>query len=451
MKRIGVLGLGILALSGCQSDRPDPGAIAKEWSTNTSQLGIRPIYPPREVYPGDVFISIGYDVDSIEEIPTKAFNILPVRYSHIPNLQAVAALEKDRLRFPIDTSNTNAASFKGYPDNDNRINCMVAFPGFTFASTSDVNLGANIPKSVWAAMFSTSSKSTYSVSYSVPKAECISYEVGNVRPRVNTYLARLGAGEISNIQDTALSLRIPQDIQKKYSAAPILVIPYEVYYARTLDVTVNALDGSSSQLSATALSLIELSNKKQKLEDKLLALTGTATSQDDEAGEGGVDAEGAAEQPAAVPPKVTAVAVPNAEVPKSASVVKPAGTPPTEKPAAEQQPQVATLKAQIASVQQQLNATTKAHLPTVPGVTGSVTRISATGVSLSQTFSIPVAIGYRSIQYTIPTAGSPALANRINPTPIDGTFLSHTFNLFGDKQPGPPPVTQGFRGSSLMP
>lgn len=451
MKRIGVLGLGALALSGCQSDRPDPGAIAKEWSTNTAQLGIRPIYPPREVYPGDVFISVGYDVDSIEEIPTKAFNILPIRYSHVPNLKEVAALEKDRLRFPIDTSNTDAASFIGFPSNDERINCLVAFPGFTFASTSDVNLGANIPKSVWAAMFSTSSRSTYTVSYSVPKAECISYEVGNVRPRVNTYLARLGAGVISDIQDTAISLRIPQDIKEKYNAAPILVIPYEVYYARTLDVTVNALDGSSSQLSATALSLIELSDKKQKLEDKLLALTGTAASQGDGVDKGVGGAEGAAQQPAVVVPKTAAVAAPNAEVATDIPVAKPTATLPTEKPAAEQAPLVATIKAQIASVQQQLEAATKVLLPTVPGVTGSVTRISATGISLSQTFSIPVAIGYRSIQYSIPTAG-PAVAKNIIPTSINEAFLSHTTpKLLDDKQPNPLPVTQGFRSSSLMP
>jgi len=451
MNRIGVLGLGVLALSGCQSDRPDPGAIAKEWSTNTSQLGIRPIYPPREVYPGDVFISVGYDVDSIEEIPTKAFNILPVRYSHIPNLKEVAALERDRLRFPIDTSNTDAASFIGFPNNDERINCLVAFPGFTFASTSDVNLGANIPKSVWAAMFSTSSRSTYTVSYSVPEAECISYEVGNLRPRANTYLARLGAGVISDIQDTALSLRIPQDIKKKYNAAPILVIPYEVYYARTLDVTVNALDGSSSQLSATALSLIELSDKKQKLEDKLLALTGTAASQGDGVDKGVGGAEGAAQQPAVVVPKTAAVAAPNTGVATEASANNKTTTLQAEKPAAEQLPSEATLKAQIASVQQQLEAATKAHLPTVPGVTGSVTRISATGISLSQTFSIPVAIGYRSIQYSIPTAGRPALAKNIIPTSTNETFLSHTFELLDDKQPKPLPVTQGFRSSSLMP
>lgn len=446
MKRIGFLWLGVLVLSGCQSDRPDPGAVAKEWSTNTSQLGIRPIYPPREVYPGDVFISVGYDVDSIDEIPTKAFNILPIRYAHIPNLKEVAALEKDRLRFPIDTSNTNAVPLKGFPNNnDDRINSLVAFPGFSFASTADVNLGANIPTSIWAAMFSTSSKSTYSVSYSVPRAECISYEVGSVRTRVNTYLAHLETGDISNIQDTALSLRIPQNIQKKYGAAPILVIPYEVYYARTLDVTVNALDGSSAQLSATALSFAELSDKKQKLEDKLVALTEkTATT-------GNGTGEGAAQQPAAAAPKVAAAAAPNAAAPVIAAAEKPASAPPVEQTAAEQQSQVTALKAQIASVQQQLDATEKALLPTVPGVTGSITRISATGVSLSQTFSIPVAIGYRSIQYTIPTAGTPVLASVFSPTPLSGPFLDLHYDLSGNKQPKSPSVTQRFRGTRLMP
>lgn len=146
--------MGVAVLAGCQSERPQPGAIAKEWAINTSQMGIKPVYPLTEMSPGDVFVSVGYEVDSIADIPTKGFDIQPMIYSNL-NLTDVPSHEQERGRFkyPVDTSPGSKPGLKPLPNNNDRANCGVAFPGFSFASTLDYNLGANIPTSVWGGYF----------------------------------------------------------------------------------------------------------------------------------------------------------------------------------------------------------------------------------------------------------------------------------------------------------
>lgn len=408
MKRKCFCVLGLAILTGCQSERPQPGAIAQEWAMNTSQMGIKPVYPLTEMSPGDVFLSVGYNVDSMADIPTKGYDIQPMIYSHL-DLTGIPTHEQERGRFvyPIDTADSKKPDFKGIPSN-NRANCSVSFPGYSFASTLDYNLGAEVPTSVWAAIFSTAHKSKYSVSYSVPSSQCLRIQVDRLMPLATRYLYNLDASQVNDMKNASLSLAIPADLREKYSARPIVVIPYIVYIADSLDVTISSLDGSSTQLSATTLSLVELSDKKQLLETKIRQLGGQpgssgAVSSGGEGSEGNPLAEpeesANAQESAKLDAEAKAGEAAEAAVPEAEAQGQ-QGTKPT---AALPKDQLASLQAQLTSVEQQLNATVKASTPSLPGVTGSVTRLSTTGVTLHQVFNPPLAIGYRALQFELPS------------------------------------------------
>lgn len=398
MQMKGFCVLGLVLLTACQSERPQPGAIAQEWAMNTIQMGIKPVYPLTEMSPGDVFLSVGYNVDSMADIPTKAFEIQPIIYanldlSHIPSHEQ----EPGRFIYPIDNSDSKKPAFKALTNSQGRANCSVSFPGFSFASTLDYNLGANIPTSVWAAMFSTAHQSKYSVSYSVPSSQCVRVQVSRLMPLASQYLYGLDAAQMANMKNASMSLTIPADLRKKYNARPIVVIPYIVYSADALDVTINALDGSSTQLSATALALVQLSDQKQLLETKIRQLGGQPAAPG-EAGNDAAEAQGAAPSPPGQGAQ-EAPAVAGGAQPKAVAGQQDA---PQGEGAAPQPDRLASLQAQLAAVEQQLKATVQASTPSLPGVTGSVTRLSTTGITLHQVFNPPLAMGYRALQFELP-------------------------------------------------
>lgn len=406
--------MGVALITGCQSERPQPGAIAKEWAVNTSQMGIKPVYPLTEMSPGDVFLSVGYKVDSIADIPSSGFDIQPIIYSSL-NLTGVPSheQEKGRFKYPVDTSPGSGSGLKALPDNSNRANCSVAFPGFSFASTLDYNLGANIPTSVWGAIFSGGHKSNYSVSYSVPRSQCARVQVARLMPIATRYLQGLEPEQVTAMKNASLSLAIPESLKEKYDARPIVVIPYVVYNADSLDVTINSLDGTSAKLSAAALSMVELSEKKQALEARIRQLGGQPVSPGSEGAEGGEgkpepEASGEAEDGTSKQAAAEdGAGAGGPEESQSASAGQEGQTPESANSA-----KLNSLQAQLASVEKQLDATVKSGAPSLPGVTGSVTRISATGITLHQVFNPPLAIGYRALHFELPSyAGDLAKAN----------------------------------------
>lgn len=389
----------LVLLTACQSERPQPGAIAQEWAMNTIQMGIKPLYPLTEMSPGDVFLSVGYNVDSMADIPTKAFDIQPIIYANL-DLSQIPTHEQEPGRFiyPIDNSDSKKPAFKALTNSRGRANCSVSFPGFSFASTLDYNLGADIPTSVWAAMFSTAHQSKYSVSYSVPSSQCVRVQVSRLMPLASQYLYGLDAAQMANMKNASMTLAIPAGLKKKYNARPIVVIPYIVYSADALDVTINALDGSSTQLSATALALVQLSDQKQLLETKIRQLGGQPAAPG-EAGNGAAEAQGAAPSPPGQGSQEAPAGAGDAAKPKTAAGQQDA---PQGEGAAPQADRLASLQAQLAAVEQQLKATVQASTPSLPGVTGSVTRLSTTGITLHQVFNPPLAMGYRALQFELP-------------------------------------------------
>jgi hypothetical protein len=163
-------------LAGCGS-RPEPGVVAENWATNTEQLGIQAIYPPRAQFEvGDVFIA--RSVPNGQKAKTADYVLGSLRIDHI-DLSEELYESAPTVRFESTdtyddgTGNGTVQARKVLPlmVRDRAVNSLVAFPGFTFASLSESDIGVNVASNAIGAMLGFGRRSQYSVSYSVPAAE----------------------------------------------------------------------------------------------------------------------------------------------------------------------------------------------------------------------------------------------------------------------------------------
>lgn len=354
-----VSAVGLCALAGCASSKPVPGIVAQEWSSNTRQLAINPLFPPRErFYPGDLYIAPYFADVSQDSSAPHNYLLRSHRFDHV-DLSAALAQEQAIAPLPAlstykDETGKDVSTWplNPYPASGGRVNGLVAFPGFTFASASSSQLGANISNGGWGGLFGGGREAHYTVSYSVPAAEYISVPMRAAMAAFWRYRAGLDKRSLSDLQMLADTVR-PVG---KTRGRTVLVFPNEVYYARAIDVTVAADDASSANLSAVTLGMVEMSERQAKLQAELDKLRGT---------------------PAAAPAAGSAAAAASAQ----------------------QQSKIDSLKSQIDALQTRIDQTARSVIPSVPGVTGSVTRSSAQGVTLRQTFHYPVAIGYRGVEF----------------------------------------------------
>lgn len=352
----------ILPLLSCSSERPPAGIIAQDWSRNTRQLGISPIYPPREsVRPGDVYIGMTFDPKKIDNIPPIFYSIEAKYYVHI-DLSDATKREASKQKFGPTTANTNSQGAAIAPPtliplnpsgSTDRANYLVAFPGFTFASLSESDIGLNVTNSAWGALFGAARKSQYSVSFSVPEAELLSVPLYDAMIQFRSFASSMRTESQERTDLIRILGTMPKD--DKYGAKPAVILINEVYLTRNIDIAITAEDAMSGKLSAVTLAMVAESEKKTKLQNELTQLKSRPT--------------------------------------------------PTGPAAAADQKkmddEVNSKTQEIVATQQEINTIAESVIPNLPGATGSVTRSSERGITLRQTFSQPVAIGYRGINYDI--------------------------------------------------
>lgn len=349
-----VSAVSVVALAGCASSKPEPGIVAKEWSTNTRQLSILPLFPPRErFYPGDLYLAGVVSAQDSKRDHAANYLVRSHRYDHVDLSKALVA-EQAIATLPALASYKDEAGkdvstwpLSRYPAAGGRVNGLVAFPGFTFASASSAQLGANVSTGGWGGRFGTANASHYRVSYSVPAAEYISVPMRAAMAAFRQYSATLDAATLDDLKTLAETVR-PKggDVE--------LVYPNEVYYARALDITVTSDKATSANLSAVTAAMIDMTDRKTRLQAQLDKLRSTPAAA----------AVGAAPAPA-------------------------------------DQSEIDRLQGEVDTLQTQIDQSARAIVPNVPGVTGSVTRSSAQGVTLRQTFRYPVAIGYRGMAFNV--------------------------------------------------
>ncbi|MGY2286402.1 hypothetical protein [Pseudomonas gingeri] len=369
-----VVGSFCVGLAACGASHPKPGIVAQNWSENTEQLGIKAIYPPRaNMEVGDLYIvrsaksgtdlktedyvhsSIWFDrIDLKKELVGKASSI------HFTSAVKVTdGSGKETTAWQTPALNITEGS------TTTKINNLVAFPGFTFASLAESEIGVNVASSAFGAAFGGGRKSAYTVAYSVPAAETYGVPYLAAKKAFKGYTQL----ELTELEKAAKALILPPS-SKRTGTTPVLVLITELYFARALDVVVSSSEATNAQFSALTLSMVELSEKKSAIEEKLLALKNRQT-------------------PA---PQGTALAGD--------------GTPPAPEGTGAQSEAdkriELQLQAELQQVNAQMNAKASQIAPNMPGVTGSVVRSSASSVTLRQAFDVPVAIGYKGIRFSIP-------------------------------------------------
>lgn len=373
-------------LAGCGSSKPAPGVVAENWTTNTEQLGIKAIYPPRtNVEVGDLFIARAVKVG--EKISTADYVLASTKFDYI-NIDAAIVESRPKHSFQSmatydDGSGSGAVTTRALTPmtiNEKQVNSLVAFPGFTFASLAESDIGVNVTSSAIGAALGFGRRSKYSVSYSVPSAETYGAMYLPARKLFDAETAkRYTEDDLQRMRDAADQLQAAQ-VNKTNATAPVLVFVTDVYMTRALDVMVSSEDGMSGTFSAVTLSMVELSEKKKSLQAQLGKLTGQKPE----------------EQPAA-----EEQAKPKPEEPKPGV----AGAKPKVENAAQSDggkaSEITRINAELVQVNEQLRAKVSQIVPDMPGVTGSVVKSSALGITLRQAFAEPVVIGYRGIHFNI--------------------------------------------------
>jgi hypothetical protein len=128
-----------------------------------------------------------------------------------------------------------------------------------------------------------------------------------------------------------------------------------VYYANAIDVSIASSTSHSAELAASTQALVERFEQLTGLRDQLKALTTAAST-----------------TPGNNANQTITEATQNA---------------------------MKDLTLQISEKEAEVDKLSKALLPDAPGVTGDVKRVSNSGVTLTQVFPRPMAIGYRGLSY----------------------------------------------------
>ncbi|WP_139831393.1 MULTISPECIES: hypothetical protein [unclassified Pseudomonas] len=397
--RFTVLCLVGMGLTGCGSSKPEPGVVAENWTLNTEQLGIKAIYPPRSnVEVGDLFIARAAKAG--EKLSTGDYVLASTKFDYIDiDAQIVESARKHTftsLATYDDGSGNGSVQARALIPMEidgTQVNSLVAFPGFTFASLAESDIGVNVTSSAIASALGFGRRSQYSVSYSVPSAETYGARYLLARKRFDEETStRYTEDDLRRMREAADQLQATQ-MKTANAAAPILVFVTDVYLARALDVVVTSDEGMSGTFKAVTLAMVDLSDKKKSLEAQLGKLTGEAATKPQAPAEA---PKPKPEDPKPKPedPKPAAAA----EKPKDDKPPKEGSTPP--KPPAKQA-EIDRVKSELAQVNDQLRDKVSQIVPDLPGVTGSVVRSSALGITLRQAFAEPVAIGYRGIHFKI--------------------------------------------------
>ncbi|RBL72828.1 hypothetical protein C3E98_004795 [Pseudomonas sp. MWU13-2625] len=369
-----------IGLVACSS-RPERGAVVQQWSANTEQLNFKPIFPPRGNFEvGDFYVvraakagdkmktadyymsSVWFDRMRLDEELKKAAPYITAEKTPADKSGLVTATSVPDLFVP----NTNV-----------KMNALVAFPGFTFASLAESDIGLGVSNSAIGAFFGGARKSGYSVAYSVPLAETYGVLYGDAHLAADKYLGEYTDAQRNKLKDAVVSLKNDAKANARNDTTSVLVLVTQVYLARSLDVVVSSTDSNGAQLAAVTRALTDLDERKTAIENQLRALKPAAKG--DGAGDGKA-AEAKAGDAAKVAADKPAAAVP-----------------------ATNQALVKQKEAELAQVNADIRKRVESVTPAMPGVTGSVVKSSASSLTLRQVFDTPVAIGYSGINIDIDT------------------------------------------------
>lgn len=356
-----------IGLTACVADRPMPGEFARQWSDSIAELGIRPIYPPREdVYVGDLYIVRVHPTDGdpkqstalYREPPTFVvnFDLRPgAHYANRPSLPLTpkTARPKEQL-FDEQPSTTAFAEFfdSSLKKTDALRTRLVAFPGYYFASVRQAQVTAGVPTSGFAAALGFESNDDWSLSVSVPRAESYAVSGAHAYKRLSDICSV--SGELVEPVLNAVATNENTTAKDSRAVKRVAALVTEVFMARQIQYEFKASASMGAQLSAVVQQLSSIDDKAKQLEVRAKQLQSVAAQK------------------------------------------------PGSKEAKEAKDAAAAAAQEAAGLRQDLrDATSGVAGLSAPGGSIGFVSANARGITLSQTFERPIAIGYRGLVFDL--------------------------------------------------
>ncbi|WP_334107345.1 hypothetical protein [Methylobacillus sp.] len=173
-----------LIVAGCGTPGDKKIGLAQKWAEKIREYQVQPIFPPREDFQvGDIILvcEIESDQDRKEKNPNEWLPI-PLMINRLNVNQELQGFYKKSVAMPVDEQEGNNKG-KGLPKSDNifsgnqNIKALkqVAFPDFAAVTVTGVGAGAALPSGIMLSKFGLSKQDVNKVSMSVPSA--VSYQL----------------------------------------------------------------------------------------------------------------------------------------------------------------------------------------------------------------------------------------------------------------------------------
>jgi len=365
-------------LGGCAT--APPGYVAREWSKTMRELGITPVFPPREdVQVGDIYMAPTTPEGEASALEAKGYVPLGLWVATADVSDALKTFYGARPSFPVtDKTNTaqpHSSASTVFDETDARRLRVVGFPVFMSATLTQGSLSGLIPTEAVsvaaAAGFMQARRVTVSVpraeSYGIPAAVLLGSLItgaasGQTKKQWNTaraggFVARDVTFYLPSEQRTNLQSDPEWEAGHRYGYVRVIT---EVFYARELDVSIESSRGGGLSLDVRPA----VTSAVTSVPPVPAPVNGT----DSGASSGGGGGGGAA---GAKPSE--------SQVPKEGQAVTFSEPTPQEIAAA---------------LNKQLDA---AKGGAAPGVGARFVTAGAQGIGMRVTFERPIAIGYRGV------------------------------------------------------
>lgn len=276
---LGIL-LSLVAAVGCGT-APPRGHVAKEWALTMRELGIVPVFPPREdVQVGDVYAR-RCNPDNPALIEKRGFVPIDMWAASLDVRRVVSSFYEERMSF-VDTAEAKAgetakeasplvriprldgADANTFATVDRSRLRQVAFPDFASMSIAGGDLSAFVPIQALTAALGVHWQDTHRVDVKIPVAESYGVPADRLGIRVLA-TSPSGPGQSALVFDVEFlrGFRVGRDAWaatepdlSEAERAAIMAEPYlyfdvitEVFYARTIELAITTTSDFGARLN----------------------------------------------------------------------------------------------------------------------------------------------------------------------------------------------------------
>jgi OmpA family len=395
-----IFGVASLHWAASLSDPPKPELVARQWARGIGQLSLSPLFPPREdIEVGDIFLERS---DAADRVPGLTGGDAQFWLANLGLEKIVAATYRGRFSWPSEAAEAGNGGWK-LPENKNGIFAIgnepirlrsVSFPAVTVTSLKSSDLATSYRlEGVLGGRFGAAGGSDYTITVSIPYAQSYGLPVLDVMQKIDGYCGIT----VKQLDDSAaLLMSMSPTRNGEAKGIPVLEVITEIVYARSIDYTLSSGYGSGGFTDVTMAGIEEIKENASRIADRLRKIT----------------------EPDKPKPTTADSRHPTTADSDDTRLAAAASLDADKK--------VSGLKADLDRL---INMV---HSASAPGVSGKLISATSRSITMRQTFANPVAIGYRSLRFSIPPTA------RGKPVAGLPPFIPCTHAQSADLRPSPP-------------